>query len=157
VPCVAIQSWEEWRRDPKAHAAGIFAEVRERAEPQIGRSAWVASGQPYPPLESCSHADAMPAREAPSAPSEPLKGATAPLEGFTVVDLTNVIAGPACGRAFVELGATVVKIEPMRPLHSPTVTVTWSGETAVGKRSIILDATPRRGVPSCTAWYRQPT
>ena len=48
VPCVAIQSWEEWKRDPKAHAAGIFADVRGSASPQIGRSAWIASAQPYP-------------------------------------------------------------------------------------------------------------
>jgi hypothetical protein len=62
-----------------------------------------------------------------------------------VIDLCNVIAGPACGRAFVELGATVVKIDPMRPLHSPTVMVTFAGETAVGKHSIILDTESAEG------------
>jgi len=56
-----------------------------------------------------------------------------------VIDLCNVVAGPACGRVFVELGATVVKIDPIRPQHSPTIMVTFAGETAVGKRSIIID------------------
>lgn len=62
-----------------------------------------------------------------------------------MIDLCNVVAGPACGRAFVELGATVVKIDPMRPQHSPTVMVTFAGETAVGKRSIILDTDTAEG------------
>lgn len=139
VPVVAIQSWEEWQRDPQAHAAGIFANVQGSAAPQIGRSAWVASAQPYPALESCRRADALPARDTPQRRAEPGTGTNPPLAGFKVIDLCNVIAGPACGRAFVELGATVIKIDPMRPLHSPTVMVTFAGETAVGKRSIILD------------------
>jgi crotonobetainyl-CoA:carnitine CoA-transferase CaiB-like acyl-CoA transferase len=143
VPCVAIQSWDEWKRDPKAHAAGIFAEVQGSATPQIGRSAWIASAQPYPALESCRRADALPmhktpTRDAPPA-TEPGVATKAPLDGFTVIDLCNVVAGPACGRVFVELGATVVKIDPMRPLHSPTIMVSFAGETAAGKRSIILD------------------
>ena len=139
VPCVAVQSWEEWKRDPKAHAAGIFADVRGSAAPQIGRSAWVASAQPYPALESCRLADSVPARNAAQPSREPGAASKTPLAGFTVIDLTNVVAGPACGRVFVELGATVVKIDPMRPQHSPTIMVTFAAETAVGKRSMILD------------------
>ena len=139
LPCVAVQSWEEWKRDPKAHAAGIFADVRGSAAPQIGRSAWVASAQPYPALESCRPADSVPARNAAQPSREPGPASKTPLAGFTVIDLTNVVAGPACGRVFVELGATVVKIDPMRPQHSPTIMVTFAAETAVGKRSMILD------------------
>ena len=105
VPCVAIQSWEEWKRDPKAHAAGIFADVRGCTAPQIGRSAWVASAQPYPALESCHRADALPPRITPMRTTEARVATNAPLAGFTVIDLCNVIAGPACGRVFVELGA----------------------------------------------------
>src|SRR5262245_41110458 len=143
VPCVAIQSWDEWQRDPKAHEAGIFAEVRGSALPQIGRSAWIASAQPYPALECCRRADALPTRNAPASDTrlatEPLVATKAPLAGFTVIDLCNVVAGPACGRAFVELGATVIKIDPIEPQHSPTIMVTFAGETGVGKRSVILD------------------
>jgi crotonobetainyl-CoA:carnitine CoA-transferase CaiB-like acyl-CoA transferase len=144
VPCVAIQSWEEWKSDPKAHAAGVFAEVRGSATPQIGRSAWIASAQPYPALESCRRVDVLPVRHVPTRDTPPgsteaAVAAKAPLAGFTVIDLCNVVAGPACGRVFVELGAAVVKIDPIRPQHSPTIMVTFAGETAVGKRSIILD------------------
>ena len=140
-----VQSWDEWRRDPKAHEAGIFAEVRGSAAPQIGRSAWLASAQPYPALESRRHVDALPARATRRGTSVPGVPAAQPLAGFTVVDLCNVVAGPACGRVFVELGATVIKIDPMRPQHSPTIMVTFAAETAVAKRSLILDSDTDEG------------
>lgn len=155
VPCVQVQSWDEWRRDPAAHEAGIFAEVRGTPEPQIGRSAWVASAQPYPPLESMRRVAALPPRvpagadgtSVARAVSRDDDGAAAdlPLAGITVVDLCNVVAGPACARVLVELGATVLKIDPLRPQHSPTIMVTFAGETAVGKRSIILDTETNEG------------
>ena len=90
-------------------------------------------------------ANALPARDTQPRSSEPDVVAKLPLAGFTVIDLCNVVAGPACGRVFVELGATVVKIDPMRPQHSPTIMVTFAGETAVGKRSIILDTDTAEG------------
>jgi crotonobetainyl-CoA:carnitine CoA-transferase CaiB-like acyl-CoA transferase len=46
---------------------------------------------------------------------------------------------------FVELGARVIKIDPMRPEHPPTAMVTLAGETAVGKSSIILDVDTDEG------------
>ena len=145
VPCVQIQSWDEWQRDPKAHQAGLFAEVRGSAAPQIGRSAWVASGQPYPPLEACRTADTLPARSEQPSGFGSRTPAAQPLSGFMVVDLCNVVAGPACGRVFVELGATVIKIDPMRPQHSPTIMVTFAAETAVAKQSLILDSDTDQG------------
>ena len=43
-----------------------------------------------------------------------------PLEGYVVADFANVIAGPACGRMFAELGATVYKLGPGLPQHGPS-------------------------------------
>jgi len=145
VPCVQVQSWDEWKSDAKAREAGIFADVRGSDAPQVGRSAWVASAQPYPALEARRTADALPPRKTSVAPSSSSENADAPLAGFTVVDLCNVVAGPACGRVFVELGATVVKIDPMRPQHSPTIMVTFAAETAVGKQSLIVDTDTSEG------------
>jgi crotonobetainyl-CoA:carnitine CoA-transferase CaiB-like acyl-CoA transferase len=139
VPCVAVQTWEEWKRDTKAREAGILANVRGSDVPQIGRSVWIASAQPYPPLEVSRYVETLPVQTTAWSAPPPSREPTAPLANVTVVDLCNVIAGPACGRVFVELGAKVVKIDPIRPEHSPTITVTWAAETAAGKRSIILD------------------
>ena len=63
-----------------------------------------------------------------------------PLEGYTICDFANVIAGPACGRMFAELGATVVKLGPGIPQHGPMVMMVWQAELHQGKQSIILDA-----------------
>jgi crotonobetainyl-CoA:carnitine CoA-transferase CaiB-like acyl-CoA transferase len=145
VPCVQVQSWDEWKRDPMAHEAGIFAKVAGSAEPQVGRSAWIASAQPYPPLQPRRRVDALPPRAVPPRAVASSAPAAQPLAGFTVVDLCNVVAGPACGRVFVELGATVIKIDPMRPQHSPTIMVTFAAETAVAKRSLILDSDTDEG------------
>jgi crotonobetainyl-CoA:carnitine CoA-transferase CaiB-like acyl-CoA transferase len=38
-----------------------------------------------------------------------------------------------------ELGATVYKIDPTNPQHSPVIMTTWAAEHGVGKRTIILD------------------
>jgi crotonobetainyl-CoA:carnitine CoA-transferase CaiB-like acyl-CoA transferase len=145
VPCVVINSWEEWKNDPKAREARIFAAVKGHAAVQIGRSSVVASAQPYPDLEACRKADSLLPRAA-TAPVATGRGVSKlPLAGFTLVDFCNVVAGPSCGRMFVELGATVIKIDPMRPQHSPTIVITWAGEFGVGKKSIILDTDTPEG------------
>jgi crotonobetainyl-CoA:carnitine CoA-transferase CaiB-like acyl-CoA transferase len=40
---------------------------------------------------------------------------------------------------FSELGATVYKIDPTDPQHSPVIMTTWAAELGVGKRTMILN------------------
>ena len=62
-----------------------------------------------------------------------------PLDGIRVIELTTMVAGPACGRALADWGATVIKIEPpggdsMRKLSLPAFAA-----DNVGKLSVVLD------------------
>src|SRR3546814_7434836 len=48
----------------------------------------------------------------------PVRGAltmAGPLTGIKVVDFSRVLAGPLCARTLLDLGASVVKVEPPRP------------------------------------------
>jgi CoA:oxalate CoA-transferase len=70
-----------------------------------------------------------------------------PLDGVTVLDLSQVVSGPICGRLLADLGASVIKVEPpegdvIRKLEPQvgddpvSVYFTWAN---AGKRSIVVD------------------
>ncbi len=76
-----------------------------------------------------------------------------PLAGVSVLDLSQVVSGPICGRILADLGADVVKLEPpdgdviryLRPKAGDdpvSVYFTWAN---AGKRSISLDLRTARG------------
>jgi len=139
-----IMTWGEWQRDADARAAGVFAEIPGTEGVQIGRTNWLRSAQPYAPLVARRTGSALAARAAPAATGR--ANARLPLEGFTVVDMTNVLAGPSCTRMLVELGAAVTRIDVMDPQQPSTIHVMWSGENSVGKRSIILERRKPEGL-----------
>ncbi|KXU32691.1 formyl-CoA transferase [Sphingobium sp. 22B] len=68
-----------------------------------------------------------------------------PLQGIKVVDFARVLAGPLCGRTLLDLGATVIKIEPPRPdvsrlayPQAPGMSGYYAQQNA-GKRNISID------------------
>jgi crotonobetainyl-CoA:carnitine CoA-transferase CaiB-like acyl-CoA transferase len=134
-----MMTWKEWQSDADARAAGVFAEIPGAEGVQIGRTNWMRSAQPYAPLVALRPASAIPARVAPQPAATGRAAARLPLEGYTVVDMTNVLAGPSSTRMFVELGAAVTRLDVMDPQQPPAIHVLWSGENSVGKRSIILE------------------
>lgn len=138
VAAAKVMSLQEWLHDGEARRAGLTTQVAGSEAPQFGRSAWLASAQPYPPIgEPADHGRAratglQPVEHTVADPSRPL-------EGRVVVDLTNVIAGPNCARMLGELGATVYRIEQPEPSHPPIAMTLWGAEASAGKHSIILD------------------
>ena len=139
VPCAIVQDFAEWMNCSWAKDAGLVETVGGLEHPQLGRAIAVRSAQPYPPLTAGRRIEAT-AKTAPSAPQEGhCAPARKPLIGYVVLDLANVIAGPACGRLLGELGATVLKMDTTRPDHQPLVTVVWGAEANQGKKSILVD------------------
>ncbi len=79
------------------------------------------------------------------------------LNNLVIIELANVLAGPAVGMFFAELGATVIKIE--NPRSKGDVTRSWklsseAGDSDIssyfssvnwGKKSIAVDVTRRSG------------
>ena len=141
-----IMTWEEWQRDADARAAGVFVDIPGAENPQIGRTVWMRSAQPYAPLVARRSAQALPNSAAAPPPPTGRANGRLPLEGYKVVDMTNILAGPSCTRMFIELGADVIRVDVMNPQPPPTIHVLWSGENSVGKRSIILDGSKPEGL-----------
>lgn len=73
-------------------------------------------------------------------------GAAAPLRGLRVVEVAQNLAGPYCGRILADLGAEVIKVEPVGGDASRSwVPPTYAGDGTLfaasnaGKRSVGLD------------------
>lgn len=73
------------------------------------------------------------------------------LSDVTVLDLTNVIAGPTIGSMLARFGANVVKVDPTLPVYAPSITVVYGLVANVGKRSVLMDITRPGG---CRALHK---
>ena len=98
--------------------------------------------------------DAMPVvsiKRIGEAPPEPAGAGPRPAEGVRALDLTRVLAGPMCGRALIELGATVMRIAgPHLPFIEPLVI-----DTGHGKLSAHVDLRAAEGVARLEALARE--
>ncbi|MYC14011.1 MAG: hypothetical protein F4Y39_09830 [Gemmatimonadetes bacterium] len=67
------------------------------------------------------------------------------LKGVRVLDLSNVLAGPASARTLAEYGAEVIKIDPPEPYFGPRISSWFPLEVSPGKRSVILNLKDESG------------
>jgi len=80
----------------------------------------------------------------------PLPGAM-PLQGFTVLDLSQGIAGPYCAQLLADQGARVIKVEPPQGDWGRHVGVARNGHSTIsstynsGKQSLAIDAKHPQG------------
>ena len=121
----AVAKWdaedlEDALADNKTCGAMVRTSQEWRAHPQ-GRAL-----QPMPRVELVRIGDA---------PPEPLAPGARPLEGARVLDLTRMLAGPACGRVLAEHGADVLAITG-KDLPNPLPFVIDTGH---GKRTAFVD------------------
>jgi crotonobetainyl-CoA:carnitine CoA-transferase CaiB-like acyl-CoA transferase len=74
--------------------------------------------------------------------------ATLPLAGVRVVEFSQMVMGPSCGMILADLGADVIKVEPLkgdRTRHFKGVASGFFGTYSRNKRSLALDTTTPAG------------
>jgi crotonobetainyl-CoA:carnitine CoA-transferase CaiB-like acyl-CoA transferase len=76
---------------------------------------------------------------APDGPDAP------PLDGVRVLEITNLIAGPTGGRLLADLGADVIKFEPLTGDLSRPIGRTYFYNINFGKRSVSVDTRTDEG------------
>ena len=146
VPTTVVQTSAEWLAHPQLHDAGVTADVDD---PTLGRTrqpgrfvtiegARLASPPLAPRQQLPGEATWRPRAE--SAPTQRDGAPAGPiLAGIRVLDLSNVVAGPAAGRTLAELGAEVIRIDPPAPQAGPRMTMWFGIDVNQGKRAVILD------------------
>lgn len=79
------------------------------------------------------------------APSRPL-----PLQGVRVAEFTQMVMGPSCGLILADLGADVVKVEPLprgdRTRHLPDLACGFFTAFSRNKKSLAVDMKDPRGI-----------
>ena len=100
--------------------------------------------------------------EQPGTTPAPATGALrGPLDGVRVLDLTNMLAGPYCTRLLADLGAEVIKVEPLHGDHNRGRRPVRDGHSSFfghlncGKKSVVLDLKSGAGIEAALAIARQ--
>ena len=147
VPCTIQRTAQEWLHKSETEEAALTVVVDDPEYGpmrQLGVQTWLAKTP-----DEC----AIPR------PLRPFVGDVEPrlngdiaaslgkpiLEGIRVLDLSNVLAGPASARTLAEYGAEVIKIDPPEPYFGPRISSWFPLEVSPGKRSVILNLKDEAG------------
>lgn len=147
VPCTIQRTAQAWLHKSETEEAALTVVVDDPEYGpmrQLGVQTWLAKTP-----DDC----AVPR------PSRPFVGDVEPklngdiaasagkpiLEGVRVLDLSNVLAGPASARTLAEFGAEVIKIDPPEPYFGPRISSWFPLEVSPGKRSVILNLKEEAG------------
>ena len=149
IPSIRQRSLREWLSMPVMHDSGILVKRTTAAgktmiQPaaQVDIQGMHCSTQAVLPNDSSNESiKGWATARAFSAVAKPgvMGKRKAPLDGVRVLDLANVIAGPAAGRTLAELGADVIHVSAVTPRMGPRMTLLLGMEVNQGKRSLALD------------------
>jgi crotonobetainyl-CoA:carnitine CoA-transferase CaiB-like acyl-CoA transferase len=156
VPFARARTTEESMDDPQVLANAMLVEVQD---PEVGPIAQMGVSvqlsatpgrvkdprmlpghqQSYLPAEGTEAlptSDRQPQREGPF---------DAPLQGISVLEITNLIAGPTAGRLLADLGADVIKMEPLEGDLSRPIGRTYFFHLNANKRSLSVNTRTPEG------------
>jgi crotonobetainyl-CoA:carnitine CoA-transferase CaiB-like acyl-CoA transferase len=145
VPCVLHRSSQDWLDAPEPEAAALTITIdHDRFGPvrQFGLQTHLSESPDFEPRapRDLTELDTRPTQRLDKPDSEGFI-----LEGLRVLDLSNVLAGPACARTLAEYGADVIKIDTPDPYFGPRVHSWFPMEVSPGKRSMVLDLKNNEG------------
>jgi crotonobetainyl-CoA:carnitine CoA-transferase CaiB-like acyl-CoA transferase len=154
VPVTVVQTSAEWLADETLRAAGVTVDLDGAR--QAGRFVSIAGpGTRSPDLSPATAADAAWQSQQARVGTGTGDANAGMLHGVKVLDLSNIIAGPAAGRMLAEHGADVIRIDPPAPLAGPFSTVWFGIDVNQGKRAIVLDLKSEAGRDAMTKLVRE--
>jgi crotonobetainyl-CoA:carnitine CoA-transferase CaiB-like acyl-CoA transferase len=156
VPYARVRTTEESMDDPQVQVNAMLVDLQD---PEVGRITQMGvpvqlsgapskvkgprmlpSNQPaHLPeegLEARSSSEGQPRQAVPFDP---------PLTGVRVLEITNLIAGPTAGRLLADLGAEVIKMEPLEGDISRPIGRTYFFNLNVNKRSLSVNTRTPEG------------
>ena len=156
APAAAHRTTQEWLHSIHPRQAGLIVEIDDPVHGKMlqpGPVAWLEKCLPSISQGSLpQRADRAPAAESPPILStarskEPASGTTPQLwlDGITVLDMTNVIAGPTIGGTLARFGARVIKIDAVVPTYDPWNTVVFGMYGNRSKESVLIDVKTDKG------------
>jgi crotonobetainyl-CoA:carnitine CoA-transferase CaiB-like acyl-CoA transferase len=156
VPYARVRTTEDSMDDPQVQVNAMLIDLQD---PEVGHIAQMGvpvqlsatPGQVKSPRMLPTHPPAYLPREGPGArtlsgerprqagPFDP------PLKGVRVLEITNLIAGPTAGRLLADLGADVIKMEPLEGDISRPIGRTYFFNLNVNKRSLSVNTRTPEG------------
>jgi crotonobetainyl-CoA:carnitine CoA-transferase CaiB-like acyl-CoA transferase len=156
VPYARVRTTEESMDDPQVQVNAMLVELQD---PEVGRISQMGvpvqlSTTPGEVKGQRLLPTSQPARlpvEGPEAQStsagQPRQVALfdPPLQGVRVLEITNLIAGPTAGRLLADLGADVIKMEPLEGDISRPIGRTYFFNLNANKRSLSVNTRTPEG------------
>ncbi|MGH8068470.1 MAG: CaiB/BaiF CoA transferase family protein, partial [Candidatus Entotheonellia bacterium] len=156
VPYARVRTTEESMDDPQVQVNAMLLELQD---PEVGPIAQMGvsvqlsatPGQVKGPRMPPTHPPGYLPTEGPGARSlseeRPRQAGPfdPPLKGVRVLEITNLIAGPTAGRLLADLGADVIKMEPLEGDISRPIGRTYFFNLNVNKRSLSVNTRTPEG------------